>query len=342
MEKNLIHYKAEFDKATTIIKGQDKEIAAANQKLTMLGSAVDIAEQMNDASTEIQAQLSTSFNEAMAHVVLDDTERKLEAMTKERDKWMEDARLRAENTEHWRDKANRLQDSAGFCDQHQPDGGVRNCLVCGIIKLGSALSQICTIIEGPGLANSYDVAQDEERVVEQVKKLKEHLTKTETTLGESSAKVFESNLRIKTLEGVIAVSEEERLKWKRRYEEKEKPTLALARELQTALENIRVADSIGATFWTALKILKLKEINVLDPGSHFTERIEWMQHTLEAVLIFFSESWDEDKMLLWELYTGSKEATSRNLCEAIRKVLATFVNETPPDPSEAGLPHLHE
>lgn len=147
---------------------------------------------------------------------------------------------------------------------------------------------------------------------------------------------YELELRIKTMEGVIAASEEERLKWKRRYEEKEKPTLALGKELETeraalkkSEEDLAIALEISRSFWQALRPLNIKMIQVDDPGVHFTERIEFMKHALEAVLLFHSsKNWDSECQARWIELTGTEVATTRSLCDFIRSCLVTFVNET--------------
>ena len=47
-----------------------------------------------------------------------------------------------------------------------------------------------------------------------------------------------------------------------------------------------------------------------------------MANALEAVLLFHSSSpWDEDKERAWEVFTGTTEATTRNLCDTARKAL---------------------
>lgn len=65
-----------------------------------------------------------------------------------------------------------LMDAAGFCEEHQPSGGKRNCLVCGCLKLSYALARISYMLGEPNEMelSEYDVYGDEELVVEQARK----------------------------------------------------------------------------------------------------------------------------------------------------------------------------
>lgn len=54
-------------------------------------------------------------------------------------------------TDHWvsqnmydmaRKRAEDAEKAGGFCDKHKPNGGARNCLVCGCERLSHALSRI--------------------------------------------------------------------------------------------------------------------------------------------------------------------------------------------------------
>lgn len=75
------------------------------------------------------------------------------------------------------DKNQQLRDAAGFCDKHKPDGGHRNCLVCGCEKLSFALDKISYTCGEPnemGVSN-YSVNYDEYEVVKQVEQLRDDL-----------------------------------------------------------------------------------------------------------------------------------------------------------------------
>lgn len=64
-----------------------------------------------------------------------------------------------------------LRAAAGFCNKHQPNGGARNCLVCGCEALTTALSRISYACEPPNEmeCSTFDVYRDEEAVLAQVK-----------------------------------------------------------------------------------------------------------------------------------------------------------------------------
>lgn len=47
------------------------------------------------------------------------------------------------------------------------------------------------------------------------------------------------------------------------------------------------------------------------------------RNLLRAVLLFHSGGiWDEEKAASWKLFTGSEEATTKNMCDAIRSHIA--------------------
>jgi len=80
--------------------------------------------------------------------------------------------------------------AAPLCDA--PNGGVRSsCLVCGLIKLSSALSRICYATEPPNEmeCSAYDVHCDEDAVVDAVKAQRAQLDEARTAL-EQDAKAF--------------------------------------------------------------------------------------------------------------------------------------------------------
>ena len=64
--------------------------------------------------------------------------------------------------------------AAPLCEEHKPDGGARgNCLVCGLMKLSAALSEIDYLCGPPNNmhVSDYDIYYDENAVVEKVRKL---------------------------------------------------------------------------------------------------------------------------------------------------------------------------
>lgn len=69
--------------------------------------------------------------------------------------------------------------AAGFCDRHQPNGGARNCLVCGCEQMSYALSKISYICGEPNemQQSEYDVHCNEDAVVYQVQLLIDKLKK---------------------------------------------------------------------------------------------------------------------------------------------------------------------
>ncbi len=64
-----------------------------------------------------------------------------------------------------RSEADNLRAAAGFCEKHQPNGGSRNCLVCGIEALYAALHRIAQTI---GKEDDFAISMDHERLAEQV------------------------------------------------------------------------------------------------------------------------------------------------------------------------------
>jgi hypothetical protein len=81
---------------------------------------------------------------------------------------------------------NQLRAAAGFCEKHQPDGGMRNCLVCGCEKLTHALDRISYACGEPnehGLSE-YGNHYDEEIVVKQVEQLRADLKQCAFPLDE--------------------------------------------------------------------------------------------------------------------------------------------------------------
>lgn len=64
-----------------------------------------------------------------------------------------------------------LQAAAGFCEKHKPDGGARNCLVCGCIELSHALHQIDYIFSEKTEmeVSDYDLHQNPDEVVSRTK-----------------------------------------------------------------------------------------------------------------------------------------------------------------------------
>lgn len=85
-------------------------------------------------------------------------------------------------TDHWasqnmydmaRKRAEDAEKAGGFCDKHKPNGGARNCLVCGCERLSHALSRIDYALGPPnGMGVSdYDLHYDEEAVVKRVENL---------------------------------------------------------------------------------------------------------------------------------------------------------------------------
>ena len=56
-----------------------------------------------------------------------------------------------------------------------------------------------------------------------------------------------------------------------------------------------------------------------------SDDIAELRTALRAVLLFYSPTWDHDKMIEWERITGTSVATTRVLCDHIRKVLGDWV-----------------
>lgn len=86
-----------------------------------------------------------------------------------------------------------IQKAAGFCDKHKPNGGSRNCLVCGCEESTHALSEIdyCTGEPNDEHVSCYDIDYDERAVVERVKRLK--------------VKLEEANANVTRLENLLVV-----------------------------------------------------------------------------------------------------------------------------------------
>lgn len=75
--------------------------------------------------------------------------------------------------------------AGGFCEKHKPDGGARNCLVCGCEKLSFALSQISYLCGAPNemRVSEYDTHFNEEEVVKQVDQLRAELSEANQKLN---------------------------------------------------------------------------------------------------------------------------------------------------------------
>ena len=69
---------------------------------------------------------------------------------------------------------NRALNAGGFCEKHQPSGGVRNCVICGMIELTHALHEIDYALSEPNEMEltDYDLHYDEDEVVRKVKDLR--------------------------------------------------------------------------------------------------------------------------------------------------------------------------
>lgn len=82
-----------------------------------------------------------------------------------------------------------VEQSAGFCDKHQPTGGARNCLVCAVEKLSHALSKISYACGRPNemQVSDYDVHFNEDAVVKQVEKLVKRTQEVERKLEAEKA-----------------------------------------------------------------------------------------------------------------------------------------------------------
>ena len=57
------------------------------------------------------------------------------------------------------------------------------------------------------------------------------------------------------------------------------------------------------------------------------EEIARLRALLEAVLLFYGAEWTPAEVARWESITGSPEASTRVLCDAIRAVLASSDKE---------------
>jgi len=93
------------------------------------------------------------------------------------------ARIKAEKLfQIIRAKLDCHEKAAGFCEAHQPNGGTRNCVICGLEKLSAALSRISYLCDKPNpmQISPYDVHCNEAEVVKQV----EHLIATICPRGE--------------------------------------------------------------------------------------------------------------------------------------------------------------
>lgn len=52
------------------------------------------------------------------------------------------------------------------------------------------------------------------------------------------------------------------------------------------------------------------------------DSVSRLETALRAVLLFHSAStWDDEKRTVWRSMTGAEEATTKSLCDAIRKVI---------------------
>lgn len=74
----------------------------------------------------------------------------------------------------------RVRKAAGFCAKHEPDGGARNCLVCGCERLSGALSKIASMCEGYPEVTAYDCHCNEDLVVKQVEELRSRALQMES------------------------------------------------------------------------------------------------------------------------------------------------------------------
>ena len=65
-----------------------------------------------------------------------------------------------------------LKNATGLCDEHQPTGENRNCLLCGHVKLSRALDRISYLVDTPNEheVSDYGIGYDEQHVVQQVQK----------------------------------------------------------------------------------------------------------------------------------------------------------------------------
>lgn len=68
------------------------------------------------------------------------------------------------------ERAEKAEAAAGFCDKHKPDGGHRNCLVCGCENLQHALIRISYLCETPNemQVSDYSIHYNEDAVVKQL------------------------------------------------------------------------------------------------------------------------------------------------------------------------------
>jgi hypothetical protein len=86
------------------------------------------------------------------------------------DRLLKDREQRKAAYEALQQRLAEAEKAGGFCEQHKPSGGTRSCLVCGCIRLSSALSRIDYAVGGPNEygVSQYDAEPDEERVVQRV------------------------------------------------------------------------------------------------------------------------------------------------------------------------------
>jgi len=84
-----------------------------------------------------------------------------------------------------------LKAAAGFCEEHQPSGH-RNCVICSLEKLNSAISEISYILSETNdmHVSEYDVSQDQDAVVTKVRELRDRVLELEGKIMELGGKII--------------------------------------------------------------------------------------------------------------------------------------------------------
>lgn len=79
-----------------------------------------------------------------------------------------------------------LEKAVGLCDEHQPTGGSRNCVICGLMEMSRALSRIDYLLGDPNLmeVSDYDVHANPQVVVERLKAFLVHASAEAAVAGE--------------------------------------------------------------------------------------------------------------------------------------------------------------